>query len=251
MDLCWLLKQDLDLLCLMGATEVAALRALCKTAQDLVADAPEDAFEFTFSPIIPLLPKFDRYQDLDWVILRMGETNNLVQDRPCPERHLRALHNRWRRMGIDPSQPGLSMIRRRVLLMSLTRAFRSHPHVKALLAAAIRLDSATLLRRLAAEAPGEYLSDDDNPNNDGVANFMYHVWVKIEEDHLSRHGQWEPDGRDDAIAGSDLFFGALHFVLWKFMAAVRKRQQRHFNGYCRHCDFVMPGLICDARCPSE
>ena len=250
MDLFWLLEQDLDLLCFLGAIGVAALRALCRTAHNLVTDAPEHEFDFTFPPIIPLLPKFDRYQELEWVILRLGENNNLVQDLPCPERHLRALNNRWRRVGIDPSQQS-RMIRSRCLLVGLIRAFRRHPHVEALLAVAIRLDSASLLRRLAAEAPGEYLSDDDNPNNDGAANFMYYVWVKIEEDHLIKHGQWEPDGRDDAIAGSNLFFGTLHFVLWKYMAAVRKRQQRNFNGYCRHCDFIMPGLICDARCPRE
>jgi hypothetical protein len=233
----------------MGAIGVAALRVMCKTAHDLVADAPEHAFNFTFSPIIPLLPKFDRYQELQWVILRLREGNSLVQDRPCPERHLRELNIRLRRGGIDPSQQSRMMRRR--LLVRLTRAFRVHPHVKALLAVVIRLDSTSLLRRLAAEAPGEYLSDDDNPNNDGTANFMYYVWIYIEEGHFIEHGQWEPVGRDDAIAGSDLFFSRLHFVLWKYMAAVRKRQQRHFHGYCRHCDFIMPGLICDARCPRE
>jgi hypothetical protein len=49
---------------------------------------------------------------------------------------------------------------------------------------------------------------------------MYNVWVVMEEEHCQEHGQWEPLGRDDAIAGSDLFFGTLHYVLWKYMAAV-------------------------------
>jgi hypothetical protein len=250
MNLLWLLEQDLDLLCFMDATEVAALRALCKIAHDLVADAPEDAFDFTFSPIIPLLPKFDRYQELEWVILRLGENINLVQKRPSPQRHLRVLNSGWRYIGLDLT-PETRMLHRRSLLQDLIRAFWIHPHVNALLALAIRLDSASLLRRLAAEAPGDYFSDDDNPNNNGTANFFYQVWVLIEEDHHRIHGQWEPTGRDDAIVGSDLFFSTLHFVLWTYMSGVRKRQRRNFNGYCRHYDFVMPGLICDARCPRE
>jgi hypothetical protein len=262
MALFWLLERERDLdqlplwpdlLSFMGAIEIAVLRALCKTTNNFVAGAPEHAFDFTFSPIIPLLPKFDSYQQLEWVIHRLGEDYSLVQRRPCPKRHLRALYTRWRRVGMDPSGFQNSYVMRRCLLLRLIRAFWNHAHVQALLALAIRFDSSSLLRRVAAEAPGEYLSDDDDdgPNN-GVANFMYNVWVKIEEDHFQEHGPWEPLGRDDVIAfDSDLFFGRLHFVLWKYMAAVRKRQQRDFNGYCRHCDFIVPGVICDPRCPRE
>jgi hypothetical protein len=242
---------DLDVLSFIDAIEVAALRALCKATQHSVACAPEHAFEFTFAPIIPLLLKFDSYKKLEWVILRLRKDNILVQDKPCPARHLRALHGRWVRMDIDPSRVS-RMMHRRCLLAGLVRAFWNHAHVQSLLATAIRLDSTSLLRRVAVEAPGEYLSDDDDPNNDGTANFMYNTWVAMEEDHFQEDGVWEPLGRDQATAvDSPLFFGKVHFFLWKYMAAVRKRQQRDFNGYCRHCDFFIAGLICDARCPRE
>jgi hypothetical protein len=258
MNLTLLLEMDLDFLSFIDAIEVAALRALCKATQQLVADAPEHAFEFTFAPIIPLLLKFDGYKELNWVILRLCPTSPdyLVQVEPrlCPARQLRALHNHWRRMGIDPSRVSRTM-QRRSLLVRLVHAFWNHAHVQSLLATAIRLDSTSLLRRVAAEAPGECLSDDGDPNTDGTANFMYNAWVAIEEDNFDEEGAdgvWAPLGRDDATAGnSPLFFGAVHFVLWKYMAAVRKRQQRDFNGYCRHCDFCISGLICDARCPRE
>ena len=66
----------------------------------------------------------------------------------------------------------------------------------------------------------------------------------------NNNGPREPPGRDDATeVDSPLFFGRMHFVLWKYMPGFRKRQQRDFNGYCRHCDFMMPGVICDASCP--
>jgi hypothetical protein len=252
MDLFSVLDVDLDLFTFMDAIEVAALRALCKTAQKVFAELPEHVFDFTFSAIIPRLPKFTCDKELLWVIHRLRERTGLVQRRPCPDLHRRALSSRWRRMGIDPSQL-CRMMHRRSLLESLVRAFWFHKDVQALLATAIRLDSTSLLRRLAAEAPGDYLSDDDNPNNDGTANFMYNVWVSMEEDHFQEHGPWEPLGRDDATWGiavdMDLFFGKVHFVLWKYMAAVRKRQQRDFKGFCRNCDLLSSGLICDARCP--
>jgi hypothetical protein len=144
------------------------------------------------------------------------------------------------------------MYGRRALLERLVRAFWNHGHVQALLETVIRLDSPSLLRRVAAEAPGDYLSEDDDPNNDGTANFMYKAWVAMEEDHFQNDGLWEPLGREYAtVVDSSLFFGKVHFVLWKYMAAVRKRQHRNFNGYCRNCDFITPGLICDFRCPRE
>ena len=99
------------------------------------------------------------------------------------------------------------------------------------------------------EAPGDSVVDGDS-NSDGRANFMYKVWVQIEEDHFQKHGPWKPPGRDEATApDSDLFFSVVHFILWKYMAGVREQQQRGFNGYCRYCDFIIPGVICDARCP--
>ena len=217
MDFLWFLELDPDLLiCFMGAIEVAALRALCKTTQQLVADAPEEAFDFSFSSIIPLLPRFDRYQELQWVILRLAEDNSLVQRKPSTSRHRRVLYRRWRRWaivhGIVPDRHSRMMLRRDVL-DSLIWAFWNHPDVQALLALAIRLDSASLLRRLAAEAPSEY--DFCDSYNDGTANFMYEVWVAIEETQFQEHGPWEPPGRDDATEVDPLFFGTIHFVLWK------------------------------------
>jgi hypothetical protein len=44
MNLTLLLEMDLDFLSFIDAIEVAALRALCKATQQLVADAPEHAF---------------------------------------------------------------------------------------------------------------------------------------------------------------------------------------------------------------
>jgi hypothetical protein len=79
------------------------------------------------------------------------------------------------------------MMLRRDVLESLIWAFWNHPDVQALLAMAIRLDSASLLRRLAAEAPGEY--DFYDPYNDGKDNFMYKVWVAIEETQFQEQ-QW-------------------------------------------------------------
>ena len=250
MDLLWLLEEDPDFLSFMGAVEAAALRTLCKTTQALVEGAPEHAFEFTFAVVIPLLPNFGSYQELEWVILRLRENNSLVQLKPSPAIHRRALYRRWRSVGIDPARQH-RIVHRRALLESLIRAFWCQPDVEALLAVAIRLKSTSLLRRLAVEAPGEYL-DDDGPNNDGTANFLYKVWVKIEQDHFQEHGRWEPLGRDEAtLVSKDLFFGSVHFMLWKYMAGVRKQQQRVFKGYCHHCDFIVPGVISDARCPRE
>ena len=234
----------------MDAVEVAALRALCRSTQKSIADTPEHSFEFTFSPIIPLLPKFDRYQELHWVIDRLRD-DYLVQRPPCPARFRRQLHRRWRYLYPDTTHhhPMGCRLFRRTLLERLVKAFWCHVDVQALLSTAIKLDSGSLLRRLIVEAPGDSLSDGD-PNTNGRANFMYKVWVKIEEDHFQEHGRWEPLGRSDATSpDSDLFFSVVHFILWKYMAGVRKQQQRGFNGYCRYCNFIIPGVICDARCP--
>ena len=244
-DLCCVL--ELDLCSFLDVIEVAAIRTLCKAARKSVEDEDEESFNFTI-PLPDLhLPLFQCESHLRWVIDRQRDDCLLIRGIPCPSVHRRAQHKRWRSVGIDPSWIHVT-IRRRYLLNVLSRAFWYHDDVQATLTAAIRLDSAGLLRRLAVKAPGVCLSD-DNPNTDGPANFLHNVWVFIEEAHFREHGPWEPLGRDIAlVVDSDLFFSRLHFVLWKYMAAVRKRQQRDFKGYCDNCDDLFLGVTRVTTC---
>jgi hypothetical protein len=256
----------------LDSAEVAAIRTVSKAVRSFVETEPANSFQFTFGVRLHL-PLFLQESHLLWFINRqrgdalLGEFNASSQ------------YENWRRIGcLDQPQdfwyypdvqdnPDVQVLQpaapRFPRSLELTRGFWYHPDVQALRTAAIRLDSVSLLLRIAAKAPGvcgvewngdgtsqtplEYFKD---PNSDGTAQFMHNTWIFIEQAHFLKDGPWEPGGRQDALDQSnevfcrigglahwfcqsnELFYSTVHRVLWEYMAALRKRQKRHFRGYC-------------------
>ena len=149
----------------LGAVEVAALRSLCKSAALAVTCEGEESFNFTFPPVRRLLPKFTREAELLWVVERMAFGECLLQKPVTLETKTRLRRSHWRNMGLALRYRPTGIYKHRELAR-LVRAFWWNPEVMELRATALRLDSISLLRRVAKEAPGVAYPD-EVPHADG------------------------------------------------------------------------------------
>jgi hypothetical protein len=220
----------------LGALEVAVIRSLCKSVSLSVTNEPEDSFNFTFAPVMHLLPKFEREGHLLWVVQRMHYEECLLQYPASPSSGTYVPRKRWRNMGIHPRyRPTAEHSYRQ--LERLVRGFWLHPNVQVLRAAAIRLDSSSLLRRVAKEAPG--LSYSGVSYADGESNFLYNCWIFIEETWQKEHGPWKPLMTDGSSAIGKVFFSKVHSVLWTYMKQVREGDglEEAFNGFSSQYEY--------------
>ena len=219
----------------LGAIEVAAIRSLCKTAMNSVEYEPEGSFNFTLTPVVPLLSKFTLEAHLLWVVDRMNYDefeNGLVNRTRIVWREVVNQHYRprvpWRCMGnhlqaIHAQSPGRVLIHRNLEI--LVRAFWFHPVVQDLRATAFRLDSIKLLMHIAREAPGPCYLQLENRGliqSDGYSNFLYNCWVFIEEAWQKEHGPWTSQFSFPRRVGK------VQLMLWTFMKDVR---HLNFRGY--------------------
>ena len=224
------------------------LRTVCKTVHDAVEEEDEENFAFTFSPIIPYLPKFTQGEHLLWVVRRLGSLDRLVRASPIPERSHAGTGRPWRHMGVQATLNRTMVLRHREL-EQLVRTFWFNQDVRALRTAAIRLDSFGLLRRLSYEAPGGYCSQDEpgTVNRDGMNNFLFNCWVFIEESQMEV-ARWKPLRLDKAFPGGEYYFSKLQYYLHLFMEAVHHGEEKGFRGYF-HQQEVSMKCLCVPRCP--
>ena len=233
---------ELDLCSFLDAVEVAALRSSCKTVHAFVEKEPEEAFNFTL-PAPCHFKFFQQEADLLWFILRRREDVHLVEHAGVE----------WE--GIANTKGFWNQTRRHLAV--LVRGFWNHPDVRALRRAAVRLDSPSLMRRLAVEAPGELLQFSDAPpssglfngNTDGPSEFLHNCWIKYERALFRERDHWKPLGRDEALKhDSKIFHSKVHFMLWKTMSAVRSAQGREFFGYCNLCTPLFQLVVESSSC---
>jgi hypothetical protein len=212
----------------LGAIEVAVLRAVCTTMQNVVDEEDEGSFDFTISPILPLLSKFTRGEHLLWVVCRLGES--LIQPTILASHRLPRPGRPWRHLGMQ-GRLRPNMIGRHRQLERLVHAFWFHPSVQALLTTAIRLDCCSLVRRLSMEAPSSDCPAGEEEEKDGPDNFLYNCWVFIEESQM-KVDLWQPLRLDPTFPAGEHFFSKIHYMLSTFMEAIRRVYERDFRGYC-------------------
>ena len=232
-DLCVVLK--LELCPFLDAVAVATIRTVCQAAHSIVEQAPHASFNFAV-PLRRHLDLFERESDLLWVLDRLRKGVYLVDRERLPRDAPRSRCSKGKTFTwwYTRTQEGSLLP-----LDVHVRGFWFHPAVGTLHSTALRLDSPSLLWRIAVEAPGG-----KNPlmwlrglkQSNGPDEFMFNCWITFEKAQFERHGHWRPYLRDEMLEyNSDFFYSKVHFFLWNHMAKLRRNQHRDFRGYCKKC----------------